>query len=85
MTSYHFLIALLARPRRLLVNNPVIVSERKDLVTVVESSVLAVDCHERLFRKATVPKLWYTPAGLNIGCIATSARDAPDLGFGIDV
>ena len=75
-TSDHLLEGLLARARRLLVDDHVVAGAREDLVLVVEGAPLAVDRNLLVGVQLHVGELGDVAAGLHVGGVATSAEDA---------
>lgn len=84
-TGDHLLESLLARARRLLVDDDVVLGARQDLVLVVEGTPLAVDGHEVVGVEVHVGELGDVSASLHVGGVAASAEDATDLHLGIRV
>jgi len=77
-TGNHLLESLLARARRLLVDDHVVAGARENLVLVVEGAPLAVDGNLLVGVQLHVSELGDVAAGLHVGGVATSAENAAD-------
>lgn len=77
-TSNHLLESLLARARRLLVDDHIVLGAREDLVLVVEGAPFAVDGNLILGVHLHVCELGNVLNGLHVGSVATSAKDTAD-------
>lgn len=84
-TSDHLLKGLLTWSWRVLVNDDIVWGSRQDLVFVVKSTPLAVDCHWSVSWEIQVVKLWNTAEFFHVGSVATGSEDASNLHGGIGV